>query len=161
MFVTLNQFFIFIACVSFGGVMGLLYSPTLLLREKFGNKLYVFIFELIFYLFLAFAFFVYSFIIKFHNLRGYMIVGVFIGIYLYVKSFHYMLAKFIKRYYNKIDKFLLRKKIDDRRKGKKTNRSVNSGGGIASFYPHFGHGLRNHSVKSRTSKRQSVRAKNH
>ena len=148
MFVTLNQLYVFIACVSFGGVVGVLYSPILLLKEKFKKNIFVFILEIFYYLLTTLMFIWYSYLLKFPNLRGYMIAGVLIGILLYVKSFHYMLAKLIKRYYNILRKYFLRKKSNDRRKNKKINNSVNGGGSIATLRSPFGHGIRARGYKA-------------
>ena len=118
MFVTFNQFYVFIASVAFGGIGGLLYSPILLLRRKIDNLLFKFLLDTIYFLALSILFLFYGFLFKFPSLRAYMILGVFIGIILYVKSFHNILAKVTKKVYNIFRKiFVLRKRTDDRRKG--------------------------------------------
>ncbi len=100
MFVTLNQFYIFIACVGFGAVAGVPYSVILFYRNKFRRYIIPKIVEFLYFAIIACCFIYYSYLIGFPSLRGYMYVGVFLGIYLYVKSFHYILAKILKRLYN-------------------------------------------------------------
>lgn len=106
MFVTLNQIYVFISCIAFGGVVGIFYTPILLLKDKNGSSLIVITLEISYFLIISICFLGYSFVLNFPSLRAYMILGVFVGIFLYVKSFHIMLAKVCKKIYNKYIKFL-------------------------------------------------------
>ncbi len=117
MFVTLNQFYVFIACVTFGALMCVLYSPLILIKKKYKNVAVALLVDIIYYFLLAVFFMGYSFCLSFPSLRAYMLFGVLLGNFLYIKSFHYMLAKVGKRLYNIfIRKFVLRKKLNDRGK---------------------------------------------
>ena len=118
MFVTFNQFYVFIASIAFGGLGGLFYSPILLVKEKINNLSLAFFLDIIYFLVLSISFLFYSYWLKFPSFRAYMLFGVFVGIILYVKSFHNILAKVIKKVYNIFRKFfVLRKNAHDRRKG--------------------------------------------
>lgn len=111
MFVTLNQFYVFIATIAFGCVGGLFYSPILLVKGKTNNLPFAFLLDIIYFLVLSVCFLFYSYWFEFPAFRAYMLFGVFVGIILYVKSFHNTLAKVIKKVYNIFRKiFVLRKK---------------------------------------------------
>ena len=118
MFVSLNQFYIFIASISFGIIGGVLYCPINFIKKKLKKFQILFLLDILYFFVLSVLFLFYSFLLKFPNVRAYMIFGVFLGIILYIKSFNNILAKVIKRVYNIISKnFAIRKNKDDRRKG--------------------------------------------
>lgn len=120
MFVTKNQIFIFIACVAFGGVSGLLYSISGAIKFFFKNKLLKIIFDALISLPIGVLFVVYAHQLNFPNTRGYMLLGVFTGIYLYFKSFYIILAKCAEKIYNICKQ--KRKIKNDRNQSKKINR---------------------------------------
>ena len=100
MFVSKSQFFVFMACVAFGGVSGTLLSVCAAIKFFIKNNLIKIMPDVIAFLSIAVLFFYYAYFIKMPNLRAYMIVGVFIGIALYFKSLHILLAKYAKKLYN-------------------------------------------------------------
>ena len=102
MFVTKNQFFIFLACVAFGAVSGTLFSLLRLLTIKIKKKIVKAVFDCVFFIISACGMIAYSFYLNFPSVRAYMIVGDFLGLFLYVKSFHLTLAKVLKMTYNNI-----------------------------------------------------------
>ncbi len=145
MFVTLNQFYIFLACVMFGALGGVVFSLFSII--KYFNKIIVveIVFDIFCMTILGVAFSIFSFKYAFPNLRVYMLFGVLFGLSMYLKSFHRILAKFTKKVYNiTIRKFTKGKgKKNDRNKGKKSDSSVNSGGSVATIYSSYNNGLSN------------------
>ena len=100
MFVTKNQLYVFIACVAFGGGAGIIFSLLSVIFERIKNKVIKALPFIIISIPLGFSYVFYGYMLKFPNFRVYMILGVFCGIYLYFKSFHIILAKFVKKFYN-------------------------------------------------------------
>lgn len=130
MFVTANQIYVFIACVSLGVIAGPLFTVSKSIKYLIKNKIIniisdVFVFSITTLIYIIFA---HNF--NFPNIRVYMIVGVFVGIVAYLKSFHIILAKLLKMAYNIIKRKKVKTK-DDRGKNKKANSSVNGRGSIA------------------------------
>ena len=112
MFVTKNQFYVFVACVAFGTFLAFLFCIVRLVRYLSNNKYFPTIIEFVFLAISGFLFSCYSHILFFPNFRPYMLIGVFSGFFGYLKSFHIILAKIIKKFYNRIVKnciFLLLK----------------------------------------------------
>ncbi len=99
-FVSEGQIFVFIACVAIGAVGGVCFSFSDLIKSGLKIKALgvitdTFAFISAFIIFQAAAYF-----FNFPSLRIYMVVGVFLGIFLYLKSFNIILAKLFKRLYN-------------------------------------------------------------
>jgi len=124
MFVTKNQFFVFLACLAFGAVSGVLFSVSAGVKFLLKNKFFKCVSDVVAFLPLGWLFTCFSFYFGFPNLRFYMLVGVCVGIALYFKSFHILLAKIAKKFYNiLVIKISRNKKAkDDRSKVKKDNR---------------------------------------
>lgn len=100
MFVTFNQFFVFLACVAYGGISGILFSIVILIDKATKKKWVKIVLDIFAFLTTAVVYLIYSYKMQFPNLRMYMVAGVLLGIALYLKSFHIMLAKFLKKAYN-------------------------------------------------------------
>ena len=100
MFVSKGQIFVFIACVAFGGVSGIVFSFFSVLNFIIKNKIVKHLFDFLAFLIVCFAYVIFAYKMHFPNFRLYMIAGVFAGIYIYIKSFHIILAKFAKKLYN-------------------------------------------------------------
>ena len=100
MFVTKNQLYVFIACLAFGGGVGGVFSLFSIIFGCAKNKLIKALPFVLISIPLGIAYVFYGYMLKFPNFRLYMIAGVFCGIYLYFKSFHIILAKFVKKFYN-------------------------------------------------------------
>ena len=150
MFVTKNQFFIFLACLTFGGVSGFLFNISYAIKLFVKNRIVQTFIDIIISLPIGFAFANYSFAMNFPSLRVYMLVGIFVGIYLYFKSFYIILANLAKKIYNIFEKKFKRarnvrkakrKSTNNRRKGKKVNSGKHGGGGIVDGYTFNGDGL--------------------
>lgn len=140
MFVTKSQLYIFLACVSFGGVVGLVHNFSFALKLLFKYKIVKIAIDVLFSIPIGFAFAEYCFAMNFPSLRAYMLVGVFVGLYLYFKSFYILLAKLTQKLYNICKEKILkarnvrkskRKNTNNRRKGKKVNSRKYGRGGIA------------------------------
>ena len=133
MFVSKNQFYIFVACFVFGAVCGVVFGLTGIFRRVIKNKIFHFIGDIIFISLFSMLFSIYSYKMEFSNLRAYMLLGVLLGFISYLKSFHIILANLIKKFYNIIKAKIKIQKVKkyDRRKSKK-NDSGNNGGGSAS-----------------------------
>ena len=133
MFVSKNQFYIFIACFLFGAICGLIFGATSIFSRLIKNKFFCFFSDIISISAFAVLFSIYSYKMNFSNLRAYMLLGVFIGFICYVKSFHIILANLLKKFYNIIKPKNKQKRVDknDRRKSKKGD-SGNNGRGSAS-----------------------------
>ena len=112
MFVTANQLYVFLSCLSFGACFGVFRTLTILIKERTSNNIIKGVVEIAYFILLSFGFVLYSFLVKMPNLRAYMIVGVLLGNFLYVKSFHYILAKSVKRVYNVLVRRKSRKEKD-------------------------------------------------
>lgn len=121
MFVTKSQIYVFIACVAFGGVSGMLLSVSSMLKFFLGNKILKIMSDVIFCVLISFFYCEYSYCLSFPNFRVYMPLGVFVGIYLYLKSFHIILAKYVKLLYNIFEVKILRLKNVRANKKRQTN----------------------------------------
>ena len=119
MFISSGQFYVFIACVALGGIFGILFSISELSKYFIKNTYIKFLPDAVAFCLVALGFITISFILKFPNFRIYMAFGVLLGVALYFKSFHIILAKTSKKLYNIIVKKLKRKRLtkDERRKG--------------------------------------------
>ena len=110
MFVTSGQFYVFVACVCFGGCTSILFSISALIKNYISNRLIKILPDVICFLLISVLYVLYSHALNFPDFRVYMIVGVLFGIFTYLKSFHILLAKMVKKLYNIMDKKLRRNK---------------------------------------------------
>ena len=104
MFVSKGQIFIFIACIAFGAISGILFSITCCVKKKINNKYLSVVIDITAFFLVSFFYVFYSYKLNFGNIRLYMPTGVLLGIFLYIKSFNYILAKISDKIYNKINK---------------------------------------------------------
>ena len=123
MFVTHNQFYVFIACMAFGGVGGVLFSVFFAIKFFIKNAIFKRVIDVLIFILLGIIFVIYSYFMNFSDLRVYMIIGVFVGILMYFKSLHILLAKFFKKHYNIINTKIIRRRKakDERNKVEKVN----------------------------------------
>ena len=145
MFVTLNQFYVFLACVSFGAIGGIIFSIFAIIKTFVSFKAFEVLCDVFCMIILSLAFSVFSYKFNFPNIRIYMILGVLIGLTMYLKSFHRILANFAKKFYNiTIQKFTKGKgRKNDRNKGEKANSGVNRRGSVITVYSGVDNGLSN------------------
>lgn len=101
MLITKNQIFVFIACISFGGVSGIFLSLAEVLKKPINVKPLKILPDVAAFILIAAAYVVFSFKLNFPSYRIYMTVGVFLGLALYYKSLHVILAKCTQKAYNK------------------------------------------------------------
>ncbi|MBQ3596832.1 MAG: spore cortex biosynthesis protein YabQ [Clostridia bacterium] len=101
MFVSSGQFYVLLSCIAFGVCCGVVRSIFTFFGAILNNKPIKIILDILFFVIIGFLFVLYSFRFSFPNVRAYMILGVFVGILLYMESFHIILAKFLERLYNK------------------------------------------------------------
>ncbi len=97
-----GQFFVFLSCVTFGILTGIIYSIINFIKMAIKINIIKIILDVLYFSLLGILFVIYSFKCQFPSVRVYMAVGVFLGVYFYAKSFHFILAKIGKRLYNKI-----------------------------------------------------------
>ena len=110
MFVTSGQFYVFVACVCFGGCVSILFSISMLIKNFLSNSFIKIALDVICFIVVGVLYVLYSHAFNFPNFRVYMIAGVLFGIFSYLKSFHILLAKMVKKLYNIMDKKLRRNK---------------------------------------------------
>ncbi len=118
MFVTSTQIYVFIASIAFGGFCGVLFSISELFKNFFNNVFLRIIPDLIAFIITAFLYILYASLLKFPNFRLYMPLGVILGIFIYLKSFHILLAKYVKITYNIFVKIFSRMKKTKDERGK-------------------------------------------
>ena len=107
--VSVNQFWVFLSCVSFGVFCGVLYSLVLFIKKHVKMYFVKVIIDVTFFISAGFLYILYSYFFNYPSLRFYMILGVISGGVLYIKSFALILAKVLKKLYN----------ITNKNKGKK------------------------------------------
>ncbi len=100
MFVTASQLFVFLACVAFGGTAGVLLSVPIAVNTLLKNRLLKGVLDALCFAVIYLLFLKYSLTLNFPSLRVYMVAGVFLGIFAYLKSYHIILAKITKKAYN-------------------------------------------------------------
>ena len=145
MFVTLNQFYIFLACVTFGAFSGLFFSLFSVLKAFIKSKVFEIIIDIFLMFSLSIAFSIFSYKNHLPNIRIYMLAGVLIGLSMYLKSFHRILANFAKKFYNIITHKLNKGKgkVNDRNKSKKSYSGLNGRSSVATLYSSDNNGLSN------------------
>ncbi len=100
MFVTRGQFFVFLACVSFGTVCGVIFNIFRLLVKPIKYKVFQIISDVISFILTTIGYVYLSYRLYFPNIRLNMLVGVLLGVILYHKSFSIILANIGKKIYN-------------------------------------------------------------
>ena len=122
MFVTKSQIFVFLACVAIGGGCGIPFSIAAAVKRFIKNRFLRAILDVFAFSVCAFIYVWLAFMLHFPSFRPYMTAGVFLGIALYMKSFHILLAKPTKKLYNKfITLYCKRKKAALRKTEEKKN----------------------------------------
>lgn len=95
---------VFCICVSFGIISGVVFSILRLLANAIKNSVVEIVFDILYFSLLSVGFIFLSYYLKFPSFRLYMCVGVLLGVYMYVKSFHITLAIITEKVYNQIKK---------------------------------------------------------
>ena len=158
MFVTKNQIYIFIACISFGILNGIVFGILSLIKKKLKNQVVKFIIDLSAFVVMTLFFILFSYLMHFSDLRLYMACGVFIGIYMYFKTLHILLAKNVKKIYNVYEKILAKVK-NVRKQSNKNNHSINCRCGSVASDTSFNNGLSNDCHRCKTKRPTSSKRK--
>lgn len=121
MFVSKGQFLVFCCSISFGAFAGIFYSFLNTYTVFLKNKWLKFIVDVFIFCLISISYVAYSYLCNMPNLRFYMILGVFLGFLIYIKTFHYILAKYIKKLYNIISNKRIKTKCLKKQKKLKTH----------------------------------------
>ncbi len=97
----MSQLHIFLICTAVGVAAGPVYDLFDCLRRPFGWKWLRFITDFLFCLAFAGLYLCCAVFLSFPALRGYHIAGCLLGFFLYLKSFHKIVAFFSERVYNR------------------------------------------------------------
>ena len=109
----ITEISVFFICFSFGVISGIVFSILRLLSNVIKNNFAEVAFDILYFSLLSVGFIFLSYYLKFPSFRLYMCIGVLLGVYVYVKSFHYILAIGVEKVYNQI-----RNKISAKRKSR-------------------------------------------
>ncbi len=106
------QIFIFLTCAGVGALSGIVYDVLYIARcavcgvnkQAYTAKDRVFIIacDILYFAVLSAAFIFVSVMFDFYELRFFMLAGCILGAFLYLKSFHVIVAFSVKKVYNKI-----------------------------------------------------------
>lgn len=119
------QFYFFLVCISVGFIGGIFFLLFMPIKKLIKIKLVHFFIDIFCFILLTILYIFLNFRFGFPNIRFYMLLGVFAGLYIYFETLHIPLAKLLKTVYNRvvrrnkkgIDKYLLRDNFcNDRRK---------------------------------------------
>jgi hypothetical protein len=114
MFVTANQIFIFLVCIYSGLLSGVIYDVLYILKLATGGKWTNIILDILFFIIFAGIYIFVSFMFEFPVFRLYMFFATQLGLFMYIKSFHILIANGAKKIYNKLKH--LKEKGSERRK---------------------------------------------
>lgn len=115
-----NQISIFLVCVLVGVASGVVYELFYILRKLCGDVAGI-VFDVLFFLaFAAMSVFA-AVLFSFPNFRVYMYLGNVLGLILYLKSVHRIVAFLLKLCYNKARKGIKRRKITKNSKKKEVH----------------------------------------
>lgn len=105
------QIFTFLICMCCGIASGILYDILYVVRcavcgvdfraYDLKDKIFAAVFDVIYFAVLAAAFVFLSVMFEFNGVRLYMLCGTALGVLLYLKSFHIIVAFCVKKVYNK------------------------------------------------------------
>ena len=104
-----SQIYYFLICVCLGACSGVVYDFFYCLRVPFKSVWARIIFDALFCVVFAFVYIFSSVLFELPSLRLYTFAGCVIGLLLYLKSFHKIVAFFAGRVYNSISQVIKRK----------------------------------------------------
>ncbi|MBO5046418.1 MAG: spore cortex biosynthesis protein YabQ [Clostridia bacterium] len=96
-----SPIFIFLVCITCGIASGIIYDAGYLVRTFFRARIITIVTDVCFFLFFALLYVFLSLTFGLPNVRAYMLFGCLFGLFLYVKSFHGIVAFFSKKVYNR------------------------------------------------------------
>lgn len=104
------QFYIFLICLFCGVISGVVYDVLYVARSLLcgvncevytvKDKIFTIICDILYCLVFAAGFIFVSVMFDFENLRFYMLLGCALGAFIYLKSFHIIVAFFVNKAYN-------------------------------------------------------------
>lgn len=97
-----DQLFCFLTCASCGIASGVFYDVLYCLRTAFSSRVATVVCDVLFCLLLAVLYLFASLAFGLPVLRLYPVFGIFVGLLLYLKSFHEIVAFFVKKVYNNL-----------------------------------------------------------
>lgn len=95
-----DQLRIFLLCILIGAVCGVLYDVFFFLRQSYRKQWLRILCDVLFCLSFAFVYVLFSISFGFPPLRSYFVLGLTVGLFLYLKSFHKIVAFFSEKLYN-------------------------------------------------------------
>lgn len=106
------QIYVFIICLFCGVISGVVYDVLYVVRcalcgvDKSAytvkDKIFLIICDILYCLIFTAGFIFASVMFDFENLRAYMLIGCALGALIYLKSFHIIVAFFVRKVYNVI-----------------------------------------------------------
>ncbi len=151
MLVTKNQIYVFIACIAFGVVSGVLFGILSILKIFLKYKILRLVPDVLAGLITGVLFVLYAYVLNFPTLRVYMVIGIMLGLVGYFKSFNIILAKSMEKIYNIYKSKKVRRK-NDRIKVQKARGRRNSRRGDVNDNTDFHNGV---SVNFNRSRKQA------
>ncbi|MGN0812984.1 MAG: spore cortex biosynthesis protein YabQ [Candidatus Coproplasma sp.] len=120
------QAFILLTCILCGAASGILYDVLYIARtivcgvdkQKYTvkDKIFTFFCDLIYFAVFAATFVYVSVCFDFYELRLFMLIGLALGVLIYLKSLHLAIAYLIKKVYNILNKRIRRKRVSNERR---------------------------------------------
>ena len=159
MFLTLSQPRIIVICIGIGVFSGVIYDFLCFFTDYFNNKIINFLKDLIYFILTAFLFTLISAKANLGNFRVYMALLVALGGYLYIKSFHKIIAKINIKVYNVINNLLIKVK-NARRKEKKGALSNNEWYSNVTRYYDNDNGISNSGHYKKEQQNKSTKQRN-
>lgn len=126
----ISQIYVFITCISLGGAGCFIYTFFNCFKVAVKSKTLKIIIDVAFSLLFSILWCYLSHAFNFGNFRGYMLLGLVAGWYIWLKSVNYYLQKPCKWFIIGITKLKNGVVCNDRRKGKKNDIRRNGGRGI-------------------------------
>ncbi len=159
MFLTLSQPRIIVICVGIGVLSGVIYDILYFFTEYFNNKIVNFLKDIIYFILTSFLFTSVSSLANLGNFRVYMALCVLLGWFLYMKSFHKIIAKTYIKVYNVINKLLIKVKNARRKEKPSVIRRNEWNSNVVSY---IGNGKRvsNNRHYKKTRKDKSIKQRN-
>ncbi len=159
MFLTLSQPRIIVICLGIGVFSGIIYDIIFFFTEYFDNKIINFIKDIVYFILTAFLFTFISTLANLGNFRFYMALLVSLGAYLYIKTFHKIIAKIYIKVYNIINKLLIKVK-NARRKEKKGAFRCNEWASNVTSYTNNDKRLSNSRHRKKIQQNKSIKRRN-
>ncbi len=135
MFLSLDQPRIFVICLLIGIISGVYYEIFALVIKFIKVKWFVHALQGVWLISCSLIFITFSLIYELPDFRGYMAVGVGLGIYMYKLSFHKVFAIFINKVYNVIIKLSNKIKASNERRKEKAG-ILGGAVGVDNVYHH-------------------------